>query len=308
MDFWKLHGAGNDFIIFDNRDDKYGDLSGLAKAACSRRFGVGADGLMAVGLSDATDIRMHFYNADGSPAAMCGNGIRCFCKYVRDNGIVGSDAFTVETGDGIKSVSMLNEGETISVVHIGMGLGGEMRDLDLGGETHDLGLSGFAPEPKTVFLQVGVPHTMLFLDEEQIINTGQIVKTGTAILPSSGSAVDSLLPDDSVFPSALIALTEKYGSTIEKAPLFTEGSNVNFVLQNGKDQILVSTWERGAGRTLACGTGACASAAAAYQLGLTGPRVRVRMPGGEVTVTIADGGALEMEGEACLVCKGEFFL
>ena len=98
MNFWKLHGAGNDFIIFDGRDNRPADLSALARAACSRRSGVGADGLMAVGLSDAADVRMHFYNADGSLAAMCGNGIRCFAKYVRDNGIIGSAAFTVETG------------------------------------------------------------------------------------------------------------------------------------------------------------------------------------------------------------------
>jgi diaminopimelate epimerase len=298
MNFWKLHGAGNDFIIFDNRDSWCTDLSGLARAACSRRSGVGADGLMAVGLSDAADIRMHFYNADGSLAAMCGNGIRCFSKYVRDNSIVGSAAFTVETGDGVKSVSMQSESEVISVVRVSMGAGGEMRDLDL---------SSFGVPDKAVFLQVGVPHTMLFINEGQEghANYGSV---NGAIPSQSDSAFDPPAADTSSFPAELISLTEKYGPQIEKAPLFAEGTNVNFVLPAGKDQLLVSTWERGAGRTLACGTGACASAAAAYRLGLTGSRVRVRMPGGEVTVTIAADGALLMEGEACLVCKGESYL
>ena len=185
---------------------------------------------------------------------------------------------------------MQDEEEIISVVRVDMGQGGEMRALDL---------SAFGLESRSVFLQVGVPHTMLFINEEQI--------EGSALSGISSAFLTADILSLS-FSAELIRLTEKYGSPIEKAPLFAEGSNVNFVLPSGTDRLLVSTWERGAGRTLACGTGACASAAAAYQLGLTGPRVRVRMPGGEVTITIAAGGALQMEGEACLVCKGEFFL
>ncbi len=272
MDFWKLHGAGNDFILIDNRNNEVEDLPRLAKAVCDRHKGVGADGLMGVGLSDIADVRMHFYNADGSLAAMCGNGIRCFSKYVRDKGIVEDSSFTVETGDGVKSISLSEETELTSIVRVEMGNAGEMQALDLSAVCRGL---------QSVFLKVGVPHTMLFLRDA---NNGL-----------------------SSFSDELIALTEKYGPVIEKAPVFPEGTNVNFVSSCGKDRLLVSTWERGAGRTLACGTGACASAAAAFHLGMTGPHVRVRMPGGEVSVTIADDGALLMEGEARLVCKGFYY-
>ena len=271
MEFWKLHGAGNDFILVDDRNAEIEDLPGLAMAACDRRKGIGADGLMAVGLSSVADFKMHFYNADGSLAAMCGNGIRCFSKYVRDKGLIDRTSFTVETGDGVKSIFMAKEEEQLSLVRVEMGRAGEMKDLDL---------SSVGKGLRSVFLKVGVPHTMLFLKDEK---------------------------GPMAFSDELIALTENYGPVIEKAPLFPEGTNVNFVSLCGKDRLLVSTWERGAGRTLACGTGACASAAAAYNLGMTGENVRVRMPGGEVKVSIADDGALLMEGEACLVCKGDFY-
>ena len=277
MEFWKLHGAGNDFLLVDDRSETLGDLPELAKAACDRHFGVGADGLMTVGNSDAADVAMHFFNADGSRAAMCGNGIRCFAKYVQDSGIIQDSSFTVETGDGVKQISVLSHREAASVISVDMGTAGELRDMNL---------YPFGVDAETVFMHCGVPHTILFLDRE---------RAGLETSSENG------------FPEALIALTERFGPKIEKSSVFANGTNVNFVFSTGENRLLVSTWERGAGRTLACGTGACASAAAACKLGLTGPNVRVRMPGGEVTVTIADGGALTMKGEARLICRGSFY-
>lgn len=275
MHFWKLHGAGNDFILFDDRSQTIQEYGALAKAVCDRHFGIGADGMMAVGLSNQADVHMHFYNADGSAASMCGNGIRCFAKYANDSGIVPQPTFTVATGDGVKTVSITEPSEAVSLIEVDMGTFRNVRVFDA---------PPFALSAKTVFMHCGVPHTMLFLSEAHDL---------------SGA--------DPTFGEAWFALTEKFGPEIEKDPLFAEGTNVNFVVQSGDDSLMVSTWERGAGRTLACGTGACASAAAAHLLGLTGPRVRVRMPGGEVTITLAADGAVTMQGEARLICKGEYY-
>lgn len=273
MDFWKLQGAGNDFILIDNRDRKMEDLSALARFACHRRFGVGADGLMAAELSETADIRMVYFNTDGSPAAMCGNGIRCFSKFVRDRGILAFDRFTVETGDGIKHVEITSQDEITSVVKVDMGKASDIRPVELSikGETY-----------KSIFMQMGVPHAVLFPDQPQSDPEDPILET-------------------------LNAYAESLGPCMEKAPVFPEGANINFVKIQDQTRLTVSTWERGAGRTLACGTGATASAAAAHMLGLAGPAVRVRMQGGEVTVEIAADGALSMEGPATLVCRGSLF-
>ena len=142
MDFWKMHGTGNDFILINNIDSKfccgssgkdkpdnvegiecaaYAGLAGIAKKVCSRHFGIGADGLIAAEASETADIRMVYYNSDGSAAAMCGNGIRCFSKFVRDSGIVNKDSFSVETGDGIKKVSIISNDAVVSVIRAEMG-------------------------------------------------------------------------------------------------------------------------------------------------------------------------------------------
>lgn len=309
MDFWKLHGSGNDFILIDNRDGKIGDLSAVAQASCHRHFGVGADGLMAVEPSSSAEVRMVYYNSDGSLAAMCGNGIRCFAKFVKDAGILTKDSFLVETGDGIKEVKILSENEKISQVQVDMGSHSEIQR-----NTISMAAMGLDREIELIFMHLGVPHAVILLED------------GLADLTE---------------------LTDKLGPLIEKHPAFPVGTNVNFVQINQWDglptdaesgskankgsranegaDLTVSTWERGAGRTLACGTGACAAAVAALWAGAIRPRqrgdgaaeaaVHVRMPGGEVTVTIAAPGAqsepspsILLSGPAELVCKGNFFL
>lgn len=342
MDLWKYHGAGNDFLLLDVRRGPLPDLSALAAAVCHRRFGIGADGLMAVDRSVVADIKMHYYNSDGSPAAMCGNGIRCFARFVRDRGIRTADRFTVETGAGVRSVAFptgadsdfragvgvdadASDGPGSDVIRSGVGDGpgadvtrsgvGDgpgsvaspvpvvLVEVDMGPvpAAHSLDLAG----RRFLSMEFGVPHAVHFLTEEEVRET----------CGSSG------YEDEGRILACLEAMADALGPAIEKDPAFPAGTNVNFVWPAGSNRLLLCTWERGAGRTLACGTGACA-AAIAYRngaapiddgamengeamsnVGESTPRegqVAVRMPGGEVTIRF-DVGQVYMTGPAAYV-------
>lgn len=286
MEFCKYQGAGNDFVIVDNTGFFIAqeDIPGLAAGICDRRFGVGADGFILAELSDRADIRMNFYNADGSEASMCGNGIRCFAKFVTDHSIIDKEAFSVETGDGIKHIEVLERTLQTTAVRVDMGTFSNMREVKS---------CGF----DIVSMTLGVPHAVIFCDD----------------------------PGEEM--SVLDGLAEENGSALEHAAEFApERTNVNFVKlladkvsEGGRvSRILCSTWERGAGKTLACGTGACSSAVAAHLTRGLSDRIIVTMPGGEVTVTVksvsdraaAEGGAaaymIYMEGTAVLTFKGEY--
>jgi diaminopimelate epimerase len=263
MDFWKLQGTGNDFILIDNRDKSIKDLAALAKSICHRRFGVGADGLIATQNSDLADIGMVYFNSDGSEATMCGNGLRCFAKYVYDKRILKNKEFSVETGDGIKNVTILEDDEIKSIIRLEMGKAENIKEMKV--ENCEL-----------IFMHLGVPHSIIFLN----------------------NAIDT---------DELVGLTEKLGPIIETNAAFPQGTNVNFVQLKGKNSLLVSTWERGAGRTWACGTGACASAVASHYRKIVDSDVEVEMLGGNVSISINNNLEVFLEGPAELICKG-FYL
>ncbi|MBR2779320.1 MAG: diaminopimelate epimerase [Firmicutes bacterium] len=278
MDFLKYQGAGNDFVLFSNMDRSVKKYSELARKICDRRFGVGADGLIAAEPSDTADVRMAFFNADGSEAGMRGNGIRCFAKFVMDHGIVTKDTFTVETGDGIKVLESLEKGEAESRFRVDMGPVPAFSQFDVAVDQDQIDGNDDIEEMQTAFTHFGVPHAVIVIDE-----------------PDAG------MP-------ALDRLAFRYGSYMEHAPVFAPArTNVNFIRMISSDHIMVSTWERGAGKTLACGTGACSSAAAAREYLGCGDMVRVTMPGGEVTVTFKDGRVF-MEGSAGLTFRGSIDL
>ncbi len=283
MEFCKYQGAGNDFVIADNMELIIAapDIPELAAAICDRRFGVGADGFVLAEPSDSADVKMNFYNADGSEASMCGNGIRCFAKFVTDHDIVEKTEFSVETGDGIKHIQVLEKTPSVTRVRVDMGTFSDKRVVES---------CGF----ETVAMHLGVPHAVIFADID---------------------ASDGM--------SALDALAYAHGHDIEYSGEFAPArTNVNFVSIVDNETILCSTWERGAGKTLACGTGACSSAVAAhFEKGLSG-RIKVIMPGGEVIVTVSAAGTgadapgawedkgysymIYMEGSAVLTFKGEY--
>lgn len=266
MEFSKYQGAGNDFVIIDNMNHQIRDLSAAAAILCDRKFGIGADGLIAAEPSDTEDIRMSYYNSDGSLAGMCGNGLRCFSKFVVDHGLIDGETARVETGDGRKDVRILQSAPKISRVEVDMGDCGGIRPAVI--RTEKLSF-------QTYFTHLGVPHTVIFCETE-------------------GGGMP-----------ALEGLTVQHGSDLEFAPEFQpDHTNVNFVEILAPDHILCSTWERGAGKTLACGTGACASALISHAVKEAASSIRVTMPGGDVVITMTDDGRALMEGDAELTFTG----
>ena len=273
MKFWKLQGIGNDFIAidgrFDNIDtDNYGEL---AKKVCHRRFSVGADGLLVVKNSDVADVEMVYYNSDGSRAHMCGNGIRCFVKFVYDNNIVDKEEFDVYTLDGIKKIKINLKENKIDTIKINMG-SGSFKSYDIPVNDED---DTFINKTVKVLdkeftissMLMGVPHTVVFVDEFDM---------------------------DEV---------HKYGSLLEKHEKFPKKTNVNFVKVLDEENIIVRTWERGCGYTLGCGTGITASVIISNYLGKVGKSVNVTSEGGSIKIDLEEDFAY-MTGNAVKICEG----
>ena len=274
MKFWKLQGIGNDFIAIDGRNDhidnnNYGDL---AKKVCHRRFSVGADGLLVVKDNDEADVEMVYYNSDGSRASMCGNGLRCFAKFVYDNNIVNKDEFEVYTLDGIKKIKIdLNDNKDIKSITVNMGRGSFQshnipvdtdKEVFINEKIHILDKEFIVSS-----MLMGVPHTVVFVDD---INMEEI---------------------------------HKYGPIIEKHEIFPQNTNVNFVKIIDNKNILVRTWERGCGYTLGCGTGMTASVIISNFLNKVDKSVNVTSEGGSIKISLINDEAY-MSGKAQKICEG----
>lgn len=273
MKFWKLQGIGNDFIAIDGRYDNIenNDYGNLAKKVCHRKFSVGADGLLVVKNSNIADIEMLYYNSDGSRASMCGNGLRCFAKFVYDNNIVNKEKFDVDTLDGIKKVKLNLKNKSINTITVNMGYASfKCSDIPINSDKKI-----FINEEINVFdknitincVHMGVPHTVIFVDD---INMDEVYK---------------------------------YGPLIEKHEIFPEGTNVNFVKIIDEKNILVRTWERGCGYTLGCGTGITASVIISNYLKKVKDSVKVTSEGGSIIIDFIDNEAY-MTGKAIKICEG----
>ena len=272
--FWKMHGLGNDYVVIDNRDQKIGDKQAaeLAKKLCERRFSVGADGLLLVCNSALADVKMRIFNADGSEAEMCGNGIRCFAKYCFENGIVKKNEFPIETLSGIKHVWLTVKDIEVKTVKVDMGSPNwERLSLPMLGEGTCINEELEVDEEmyKVTCLSMGNPHCVIFVDK-----------------------VDE-------FP------VEYVGPMVENHPSFPKRTNVGFVQVLNKSELKVRVWERGCGETLACGTGTCAAVAAANKLGKVGTKVTVHVLGGDLQVDV--GKSLFLSGAAEKVFQGTLF-
>ena len=274
MQFWKMHGLGNDYVVIDNRDQKITEekVNPVAKQLCERRFSVGADGLLLVYPSKVADVKMRIFNSDGSEAEMCGNGIRCFSKYCYENGIVKKTEFSVETLAGIKHIWLTLKGNEVASVRVDMGAPKwERSALPMVGEgtaINDTLLVDGEPY-KVTCLSMGNPHCVTFVEN-----------------------VDE-------FP------VDYVGPCIETDKAFPRRTNVGFVQVLGKNELKVRVWERGCGETLACGTGTCAAVAAANKLGKVGNKVTVHVLGGDLQVEVAD--TLFLSGAAEKVFEGTLF-
>ena len=272
MNFIKMQGLGNDFIIIiDNENVLIKTETEIAKKICNRRFGIGADGLVIIRKSNIADAKMVIINSDGSRANMCGNAIRCFAKYLYEYGLVEKNIISIETGDGIKCVELyINDKNKVELVKVNMGKGSfDGKDIPLNNKNSLINevIKIKEKEYKLTALLMGVPHTILINnnDEYDIIE----------------------------------------GKDIEKNNLFIEGTNVNFVKVIDINNIEVKTWERGAGATLACGTGCCASVVALKKLGLCSNKVNVETLGGSLAVEIINNDVY-MIGSAEFICKGNY--
>jgi diaminopimelate epimerase len=274
MKFWKMHGLGNDYVVIDNRDRRIGDdeAAELALKLCKRRFSIGADGVLFVSNSTSADAKMRIFNADGSEAEMCGNGIRCFAKYCYENNIARKGELVIETLAGNKRTWLTVEGGVVQSVMVDMGMPVlERSKIPMVGQgtfiNEELQVDGEAY--KATCLSVGNPHCVIF--------------------------VDSL--DD--FP------VERVGPKIESHQLFPKRTNVEFAQVLGENEVKLRVWERGCGETLACGTGACATVVAGNLLEKLGGKVLVHLLGGDLTVEYAD--LLLMTGAAEKVFEGTLF-
>ena len=275
MNFYKMQGAGNDFVFIEDFDNKIKDECLLAKKLCDRHFGIGADGLVIVRKSELAHARMVIINADGSRANMCGNAIRCFGKYVYEHKIATGDKFSVETGDGIKEIEIILENEKVKYVRVYMGnpsYNGCDIPLNNLESLIEKEIAVDYKKYKMTTLLLGVPHTIIFESDREY----NVIQEG---------------------------------SKIEKLDIFGEGSNVNFVKIVDDTHIRVNTWERGAGATLACGTGCSASVVVAKKLGLVNKdkEIFVKAPGGELIIEVL-GQDVYMKGPAEVVFKGELSL
>lgn len=276
--FSKMHGIGNDYIVIDETKGEIipeEEKNVISAELCRRRFSVGADGVIFICPSSTEDIRFRIFNSDGSEAEMCGNGIRCFSKYIYDKGILKKDILNVETLGGTRKVTLTIKNDEVSTVKV------------------DMGTATFKASDIPILSQEEE-----FIEEELVVN-GIIYKL-TAVNVGNPHAV--------IFAENLdeVPLSE-IGPEIETHSLFPQKTNVHFVKISGKNEIDMITWERGAGITLACGTGALSCVLAAFKLGLVGEEVLVHLPGGDLQIEVYKindelGGF--MEGDAVLVFDG----
>ncbi len=268
--FCKMQATGNDFIIIDYLENNLEySYKLLAEFLCDRHFGVGADGILIVQKSKKADFKMRIFNKDGSEAEMCGNGIRCFSKYVYEKNLINKDEFEIETLSGIKKVKLEIEGETVLRVSVDMGRPiFNLQDIPViylennyKGSIHIEGM-------KVYPLSIGNPHAVCFVDDLKKVDI------------------------------------EKYGKLIEDYKYFPNKINVEFVQVIDDSNIKVRTWERGVGETFSCGTGTCASAVIANKYKSTKNELNVELQGGNLK-TVYKNENVKLIGTAEKVFEGK---
>ena len=260
MQFTKMQGLGNDYLYV------YGEvpenIEQLSQKMSDRHFGAGSDGMIYISPSEAADFKMRIFNADGSEARMCGNGIRCVGKYVYDKGYTDKTRLTIETLSGIRTLELDIRCGKVRSVTVDMGRAEVQGDMEI-----PIGEDIVICTP----VSVGNPHAVIFITDME--------KVPVAVL----------------------------GPQIEKHSLFPDGVNAEFVQVISDRRLRMRVWERGSGITMACGTGACASAAAAVRKGFckSGEPVTVVLDGGELKITVAPDNCISMCGPAEFVYEGE---
>ncbi len=272
MKFTKMHGAGNDYIYVYTPECPIENPAEVSVALSRPHFGIGSDGLILIGKSDVADFSMHIYNNDGSEAMMCGNGTRCVGKYVYDHQLTDKTTVTLETLSGIKTIQLqLGEDGKVSSATVDMG------------------------EPRTE-----VPSQFLIANSVAVRNNLFNVGGYEGTFVSMGN------PHFVIFvPEVMDVDLPVVGKKLEFDPAFPERCNIEFVTRRPDGTLRMRVWERGSGITLACGTGACATAVAAALTGHAGRISDIDMDGGTLHIEWRDDNHIYMTGPAVTVFEGE---
>ncbi|HHT9122950.1 MAG TPA: diaminopimelate epimerase [Candidatus Wunengus sp. YC63] len=275
MKFTKMHGIGNDYVYINCFEEEMKEPAKLATIISDRHFGVGSDGLILILPSKVADCKMRIFNADGSEAQMCGNGIRCVAKYVYDHKITQKNPLTVETLAGVKTVQLFTTNGKVSSARVNMGKPRLMRSEIpmLGKETQVINETLTISKGITFLItcvSMGNPHCVIVVDNFDKIDLPQ------------------------------------HGAEIERHHSFPERTNVHFVQIHNPREVTMKTWERGSGITLACGTGASAVCVASVLNKKTERRILVHLPGGDLELEWAEDGNVYMTGPSTEVFTGEW--
>lgn len=274
--FTKMHGLGNDYICINSLENILAEnkLPQIARYMCNRNFGIGADGLILVQESSVADIKMRIFNKDGSEAEMCGNGIRCFAKYIYDNKIIDKQSISIETKAGVKGVRLkVLNGEVYEIeVDMGRPIFDDIKNISVQ-NNYRIPISVNIKVDDTRFIgnyvSMGNPHLVIFVNNVENIDI------------------------------------EKYGPAIENMKCFPNKINVEFVQALGRNTLKIRTWERGVGETYACGTGSCASFCIVYYKGICSSYVKAILRGGELNLNYnKQNGHIIMSGIATKVYDG----
>jgi diaminopimelate epimerase len=257
MRFTKMHGIGNDYVYVNGFEEPVADPVATAIAVADRHFGIGSDGLILILPSEIADVRMRMFNADGSESEMCGNGVRCVAKYAFDHGLTKSNPMRVETGRGVLSLALEIKAGKVHRVTVDMGepiLSLPEIPVDAAkikptpqAHTHLLRLDNH-PSFEATFVSMGNPHAVIFVPDVKAVDLDRV------------------------------------GPVLEHHPAFPRRINVHFVQIIDGDEVIMRTWERGSGITLACGTGACAVCVAGVLTNKTNRKILAHLPGGDLSL------------------------
>ena len=275
MKFTKMHGCGNDYVYVNLFEEKIDNPAELSIKVSDRHFGIGSDGLITIGPSDVADFRMRIYNADGSEAEMCGNGIRCVAKYVYDHKMTDKTEISVESGAGIKYLTLFVEQGKVEQVRVDMGEPilepAQIPVLAEGDKVVDEPIEVCGKTWNMTCVSMGNPHAVVFVDN---------------------------VADFEI---------EKYGPHFEKHERFPKRTNTEFVEIISREEINMRVWERGSDETWACGTGTCASVMACILNNRTDNKVLVHLRGGDLTIEYNEKtNHIFMTGSATEVFSGEY--
>ena len=298
MQFTKLQGTGNDYIFVDAIAEPQRDWPQVARKVSDRHFGIGADGLIIATESSIADVRMRMFNADGSEGEMCGNGIRCFAKFVLDKQLINSDQTNVEveTGAGVLKIIPHREGSIINGARVDMGQP-TLKAPSIPIDQSKMGPSDFSQLDREELALLDVKLSELVFDSLISVEGVDLLLTGISM---GNPHVVAFLNDD-VYQFDL----NKIGHLIENHPAFPNRINFHIVNIVNSRRIVTRTWERGSGITLACGTGASAMVVAGKLHGFLEEEVKVGVPGGSLIISWQDSGSVFMDGDAVEVFSGQ---